>query len=67
MRFRVVLAAFLLTSCVLVQAAGSPPPDDSAIHFPAYSRTGMVAAQDETAARVGARILADGGNAVDAA
>jgi gamma-glutamyltranspeptidase/glutathione hydrolase len=66
-RFRVFLAALSLTSCALAQAAGPPPPDDSSVHFPVYSRTGMVAAQDETAARVGAGILAEGGNAVDAA
>jgi gamma-glutamyltranspeptidase / glutathione hydrolase len=67
MRFRVVLAALSLTSCAFAQGADSLPPAYGGIHFPVYSRTGMVAAQDEAAARVGAQILAEGGNAVDAA
>ena len=36
-------------------------------YHPEYSTTGMVAAQNEMAAHVGAMALADGGNAVDAA
>ena len=36
-------------------------------YHPAYSTTGMVAAQNDVAAEVGAAVLADGGNAVDAA
>ena len=67
MRFRVVLAAYLLTSCAFAHAADPALPAHAAVHYPIYSHTGMVAAQDETAARVGAEILAEGGNAVDAA
>ena len=36
-------------------------------YHPRYSTTGMVAAQNQVAAEVGAAVLADGGNAVDAA
>jgi gamma-glutamyltranspeptidase/glutathione hydrolase len=36
------------------------------IHHPVYSRTGMVTAQNLIAAEIGAEILAQGGNAVDA-
>jgi gamma-glutamyltranspeptidase / glutathione hydrolase len=39
----------------------------SEIHHPVYSKTGMVAAQHLIAAEIGAGILAEGGNAVDAA
>lgn len=41
--------------------------DAQSIHHPAVARTGMVATQQELASRVGAEILAEGGNAVDAA
>ncbi len=37
------------------------------VHHPVYSKTGMVAAQNGTAAQIGAQVLAEGGNAVDAA
>jgi gamma-glutamyltranspeptidase/glutathione hydrolase len=37
------------------------------IHHPVYSETGMVAAQNQIPAEIGAQVLADGGNAVDAA
>ncbi|MEM7431150.1 MAG: gamma-glutamyltransferase [Pseudomonadota bacterium] len=36
------------------------------IHFPTYSKTGMVASQNQLASEIGAAVLADGGNAVDA-
>jgi len=39
----------------------------SDMHHPVYSSTGMVAAQSRTAAEIGAQVLADGGNAIDAA
>jgi len=38
-----------------------------ALHHPVLDRDGMVASQNALASEVGARILADGGNAVDAA
>ena len=37
------------------------------LYHPVYSRTGMVAAQNRVASEIGAAVLADGGNAVDAA
>ncbi len=37
------------------------------LHHPSYSRTGMVAAQNRIPAEIGAAVLGDGGNAVDAA
>ena len=37
------------------------------VHHPVYSDSGIVAAQHLIAAEIGARVLADGGNAVDAA
>ncbi|MEO1042797.1 MAG: gamma-glutamyltransferase [Pseudomonadota bacterium] len=43
------------------------PPLPTAVHHPNASQHGMVAAQDRIAAQVGADILEDGGNAVDAA
>lgn len=54
-----------------VPAAKAPANDyiieyDS-IHHPVISRDGMVASQNDVASRVGAAILARGGNAVDAA
>ena len=38
-----------------------------AVHHPVYSQTGMGAAQNRIPAEIGAQVLADGGNAVDAA
>jgi gamma-glutamyltranspeptidase/glutathione hydrolase len=37
------------------------------VHHPVYSRTGMVVSQNRLPSEIGARILADGGNAIDAA
>jgi gamma-glutamyltranspeptidase/glutathione hydrolase len=37
------------------------------VHHPVYSQTGMVAAQNRIPAAIGSPVLADGGNAVDAA
>jgi gamma-glutamyltranspeptidase/glutathione hydrolase len=39
----------------------------SEIHHPVYSKSGIVAAQNLISSRIGAQVLADGGNAVDAA
>lgn len=41
--------------------------DYDSIHHPVYDREGMVVSQNELASRIGADILAKGGNAVDAA
>jgi gamma-glutamyltranspeptidase/glutathione hydrolase len=38
-----------------------------AVHHPVYSQNGMVVAQNRIPAEIGAQVLADGGNAVDAA
>ena len=37
------------------------------VHHPVYGKAGMVAAQNRIPAEIGARVLEDGGNAVDAA
>jgi len=37
------------------------------VHHPVYSKTGMVTSQNLVAARIGAQVLEEGGNAVDAA
>ncbi len=57
MRYIVVLIAAALASCV-----AAPTSVD-----PVFSKTGMVTSRNITASRVGAKVLADGGNAVDAA
>jgi len=67
MRVFVLLAAAALSSCAVAPAAAQTGASTPSVHYPVYSRTGMVASQDMTASRVGARVLADGGNAVDAA
>jgi len=41
--------------------------DYGAMHHPVVSKTGMVAVQNRLPAEIGAQVLADGGNAVDAA
>ena len=68
----------MLLIVVLVACQGSQPASvnakstDTAIvrynsrHHPVYDASGMVASQIELASRVGAEILASGGNAVDA-
>lgn len=70
MRYLVILAAALSVACVAAQPAiqsrAAIAPSQS-VHYPVYSKTGMVASQEMTASRIGARVLAEGGNAVDAA
>ncbi len=53
-------------------AQGGPPPGSyiieyGSIHHPVVSRGGMVVSQNELASEIGAQVLRDGGNAVDAA
>ncbi len=57
MRYIVVLIATALVAC-----SAAPAPEQAGL-----SKTGMVAARSKVAAEIGARILADGGSAVDAA
>ena len=52
---------------VSAQAVDAPVIDYGARHHPVIDSGGMVASQNEIASRVGAMILAEGGNAVDAA
>ncbi len=67
-----LLFALQATSCVTSAPATEQTETDvlvryNAVHHPVYSRNGIVTAQNLLAAEVGAAILADGGNAVDAA
>lgn len=62
---RRVAAPILLLFATSVCAQGILGYQDR--YHPVFSTTGMVAAQNDTAAKVGAAVLADGGNAVDAA
>ena len=71
MRRSFVLTATLIV-VLLVSFAGTlanaqAPVAYRAVHHPVYSQTGMVAAQNRIPAEIGSQILADGGNAVDAA
>ena len=61
------LFSFTLSLTASAQSADNPIIrfDDSA--HPVFGSSGMVAAQNAAAAQVGADVLADGGNAVDAA
>jgi gamma-glutamyltranspeptidase/glutathione hydrolase len=61
-----------LVVCLQFALAGLPARAQAiagygAIHHPEYSKTGMVAVQNRLPAEIGAQVLADGGNAVDAA
>lgn len=60
----VVIVKMLLASSM---ASGQALVSYRATHHPEYSRNGMVAAQNRIPAEIGAAVLADGGNAVDAA
>jgi gamma-glutamyltranspeptidase / glutathione hydrolase len=61
----------ILTACLLTAAAA--PAQEAAIlsgmdrHHPVWARGTMVATQEALATEVGRRVMADGGNAVDAA
>jgi len=70
-----VLLVALQTSCAVPQDVAPTAPGDveqaviryEEFRHPVYSATGMVATQNLTASEIGAQVLAEGGNAVDAA
>ena len=63
-----LLIAFLLpAACAIAQTSEQSVVRYGDLRHPVYSETGMIAAQSRTAAEIGAQVLADGGNAVDAA
>lgn len=70
---RLLFALLLALSIALLDAPANAQANAQAIvdyrvvYHPVYSRTGMVAAQNRIPAEIGAQVLADGGNAVDAA
>jgi gamma-glutamyltranspeptidase/glutathione hydrolase len=66
---RLVVAATAVFVAVGIAHASDAPAIYTAepTHFPVYGRTGMVATQHRLASAVGAGVLADGGNAADAA
>ena len=74
-RRRVTVRRLITLACwVLLPYAGAVAQvaKDAVVRYedvrhPVFGASGMVAAQNATAARVGAQVLADGGNAVDAA
>lgn len=70
MRVLIFLAAALLAAAVAAPVAAQTRPAIApyqTVHHPVYGRAGMVASQNATASQIGADVLADGGNAVDAA
>jgi len=67
MRRLIVLLVVLQACCAVAQVSEEPVVRYGSLRHPAYSTTGMVTAQNSIAAEIGAQVLADGGNAVDAA
>ena len=67
MRPLFVLLAVLQISCTATVAGAQGIASYRDLHHPEFSKTGMVAAQNRVPAEIGAQVLADGGNAVDAA
>jgi len=67
MRRLLALLVIMQVSCAIAQVAEEPVIRYGSLRHPMYSTTGMVTAQNSVAAEVGAQVLADGGNAVDAA
>lgn len=65
---RLILLLFVLQPLFGLTPAGAQGiVSYRALHHPVYGRTGMVAAQNMVATQIGVAVLADGGNAVDAA
>jgi len=67
MRRLLALLVFMQATFAIAQVAEEPVVRYESLRHPTYSKTGMVAAQNSIAAEIGAQVLADGGNAVDAA
>ena len=74
MKFKPVLSLFAALSLSLQPVATAPAAAQAqqllnypSIHQPVVGEGGMVVSQNQTASLVGARILKQGGNAVDAA
>jgi len=67
MRRLVALLVVLQASCAVAQVSEAPVVRYESLRHPVYSTTGMVTARNSIAAEIGAQVLADGGNAVDAA
>jgi gamma-glutamyltranspeptidase/glutathione hydrolase len=64
---RPVLASLVLLVALATSAFAQSRPDTIAPALAVHAKNGMVVAQEASAARIGADILARGGNAVDAA
>jgi gamma-glutamyltranspeptidase/glutathione hydrolase len=62
-----MLACLVVLCIVTGTTLAQTPPLADRVHHPNGGRQGMVVAEDRLAAQVGAEILAQGGNAVDAA
>ena len=67
MKIIIPLIAFLVFSLKTLVADSLPTIEYSSINHPVISQTGMVVSQRKSASEVGAEILRNGGNAVDAA
>ncbi len=67
MRCLFVLFIVFQAACAIAQVREEPVVRYGSLRHPVYSTTGMVTAQNSIAAEIGAQVLADGGNAVDAA
>ncbi len=67
MRHCLILFVTLIAACANAQVTQEPVVRYESQRHPVYGTAGMVAAQERVAAEVGAQILAEGGNAVDAA
>lgn len=62
-----LLCALVFSYPVAAQSPATPIVRYDALTHPEYGRFGMVAAQNRLSAEVGAEVLAEGGNAIDAA
>ncbi len=67
MRRLIFMVATLQASCAIAQVPADTAVSFGTVRHPVYSTTGIVTARNDIAAEVGAQVLADGGNAVDAA